>query len=44
MVSVVDCAGPLDVAEMLTLCTLLTAVEVTVKVALLRPAGTVTCD
>lgn len=34
----------MEVAERLTFCALLTVVVVTVNVALVRPAGTVTCD
>lgn len=36
------CVTPADVAEIVTLCELVTAVVATVKVALVRPAGTVT--
>ena len=42
--SVVVCVAPVDVAEIVTFCALLTVVVVTVKLVLVRPAGTVTCD
>ncbi len=44
IVSVADRDGPVDVAEMVALCTLATAAVVTVKFALSSPAGTVNCD
>ena len=43
MLSGADCVTPAEVAEILALCTLVTLVVVTVKPALMRPAGTVTC-
>ncbi len=41
-VSTAVCVTPADVAEIVTLCELVTTVVATVKVALVRPAGTVT--
>ncbi len=39
-----ELVAPADVAEMLAFCELATVVVVTVKLVLVRPAGTVTCD
>lgn len=44
MVSAADWVTAAEVADILTFCTVVTAIVVTVNAALVRPAGTVTCD